>query len=649
MPEDTFPPPSPSYLTMPEDTFPLEALFLSKQQSQSQQDKITEQLDLQQIVELTDSIFNIAFASEGEAVEYGKLNNIMSSLDKIDGMRQAMTDIRNISCEMSCNLLEGTGNVGKITSAVQGRLRNYSWHERAVLAIAAFAFSVGELSMLVKHHEHPMAKFVKIVKGHSLEVDFNSLRRLGLIDAMKEVARTSSALSNIRKEALSKEVALSEKIIGTVLQISTALSKRDDGKLTMLKTQLTNISTELRVKLNAAREGSPYDYEDIGRPIHTIGASELIEKIKKYTGEYEKLRNRHVLFLISDLDISIQEITVLNGLYQKNENKYEMVWLPMVDLSGNDKKAAARFTELKKTMKWIGVEPSNIEAEVVESIKKEWQFIKQAIAVSVDGRGEITCLNALPMLWTWGNSAFPFTAETERTLWNEIDEQNGWRLDLLFRQLTVPDDIDIHSWTKSEGTFVCLFGGQDMSWNQEFIRKVKYAAHAAGVSLKLVYLGVGKSKGKALTRNELDRGILVLESESQWQFWTRLESILYSRIKLGKTDRIMQEALKMVGYGGNGEAWAMFSMGTSEMVTTSGETALSIMENYKKWIKENVGNRFFKGIVEYKELITRDVHSCINVSLSVMGQVPGIMVCPECSKVMDMFYTYRCCTEALLC
>ncbi|KAE8716991.1 hypothetical protein F3Y22_tig00110076pilonHSYRG00113 [Hibiscus syriacus] len=302
-------------------------------------------------------------------------------------------------------------------------------------------------------------------------------------------------------------------------------------------------------------------------------------------------------------------------------------------------------------MKWIAVEPSKIESQVVECIKKDWKFIKHAIAVSVNQRGEITCLNALPMLWTWGNSAFPFT---ERNLWNKIDEQNGWRLDQLFHELMLPDDIDIQSWTKCEGTFVCLFGGGDMSWIQAFTENLKYAAHTAGVSLKLVYLGVGKSKGKGLTRTELGRGIHVIESESQWHFWTRLESILYTKIKLGKTvniskkDPVMIEALKMVGYGGNGEAWAMFSMGTRAMVTTCGKTALSIMENYQKWIKENVGNRFFKGIVEYNELIMRDVHSCININLPVMGEIPGIMMCPECSKVMDMFYSYRCCPESLL-
>ncbi|KAE8692412.1 hypothetical protein F3Y22_tig00110839pilonHSYRG00179 [Hibiscus syriacus] len=318
----------------------------------------------------------------------------------------------------------------------------------------------------------------------------------------------------------------------------------------------------------------------------------------------------------------MEEIKVLNGLYQKNENKYEILWLLIVELSVNDKSSAARIRELKKVMKWIAVEPSKIESQVVECMK-DWKFIKKAIAVSVNQRGEITCFNALPMLWTWGNSAFPFT---ERNLWNKIDEQIACRVDQLFHELILPDDIDIQPWTKSEGTFVCLFGRGDMSWIQAFTEKVNYAAHAAGVSLKLVYLGVSKSKRKGLTRTVLSRDC-----------------------DISKKDPLMLEALKVVGYGGNGVAWAMFLMGTKAMVTTSVKTALSIIENYQKWIKENVGNRFFTGTVGYNELIMRDVHSYINVNLPFMGDIPGIMMCPEFSKVMDMFYSYRCCPESLLC
>ncbi|XWS58826.1 hypothetical protein CRYUN_Cryun08bG0067200 [Craigia yunnanensis] len=620
----------------------------------------THQIDLQHLVQLINSIFQNAAAASKDIVQYEKFNDMINSLENFDGMRQALEDIRSISCEMSCNL--SAASMEAITLVLLRRLKNYSWNAKVVLAMAAFASSIGELSMLVKHkNTDPIAKSLDILKGHSHTLDFTVLHNIGLFKAMIDVVKTNlafleSSISKIPKEAQSMKDAMAcfptatYKILRIVLQIASILSKREDINIELIRLakEVSDINTALQEKLEFCKRDAEkialYHYEDVTKRIRKISISELIDKIKYYMMIQvpEKPSNRHVLFLISDLDISIEEIKVLNWLYQKNDQMYEIVWLPIVELSTYDTK---RFWDLKQLMKWIVVEPSKIELEVIECIKKDWNFIKKSIAVSVNAGGEITCQNALPMLWTWGNLAFPFTDKAEQILWNKIDEQNGWRLDLLLDELIVPD---IRSWIESR-TFVCLFGGGDISWIQEFTEKVKYAAYAAGVSLKLVY--VGKSKGKGLAKIELSRDINVIESEFQWQFWTRLESILYAKIRYGKTvstyktDRVMQEALKVVGYGGNGEAWAMFSMGPGAMVTTNGEMGLTIMSNYQNWRQDTTGLRFLEGLKHFKDVISRDVHGCINVHLPVLGQIPGIMICPECSKVMEMYHTYRCCVE----
>ncbi|KAB2085601.1 hypothetical protein ES319_A05G409300v1 [Gossypium barbadense] len=606
------------------------------------------------LLDLVESIFKFVVDSK-DTDQSAELDNMISSLERIQGMRQVLNDIRDISCEMSCNLLAaGSGNLEKTRTAVLERLRSYSWSAKVVIAIAAFASSIGELSMLVKHRDDDlMAKLlVKILKGHSPKLDLNALAEAGLTDGMLEVVRTNLKFSDSLKVQESMKEAMLEfylnatkNIFDIVLQISAVLSKREDVhvELKSFSAQLRDISIQLQdnMKYIGAEKISPLEYEEVSE----ISTSELIAKIKKCieVQDSEKLRNKHVLFLISDLNISIEEIKVLERLYEENEGKYEIVWLPIVGSLAYDDKAEARFLELRQMMKWIAVFPPRIK-EVIQYIKRDWHFIKEAIAVSVTEGGEITCLNALPMLWTWGKRAFPFTDEE----WKKLDERKTWTLDSLFDQLILPGDsgIDIESWTKSEATLVCLFGGGDISWNQEFIQKVNNAAQSAGVFLKLVYLGVGKNKGKGLTRNQLGRDILVIQSESQWQFWSRLESILYAKIRFGKKDEVMQEALKVVGYGGNGEEWAMFSMGQGAMVTTSGKTALTIMEHYQQMERSGmIGVHFLEGIKKYKKLITRDVHSCINLHLPAMGQIPGIMICPECSKVMDVFYTYRCCPE----
>ena len=153
-----------------------------------------------------------------------------------------------------------------------------------------------------------------------------------------------------------------------------------------------------------------------------------------------------MLFLISDLDISLEEITVLNELYQKAES-YEIVWLPVVDWFYDKKK----FLELKASMKWYNDVPAILEPAVIKYIKEVWHFTKNPIAVLLTPEGEVTCPNALPLLWTSGNNAFPITAETEKTLWSE---SCGWKLDFLVDDLIDPE---LRKWVHDPPSLTCIY------------------------------------------------------------------------------------------------------------------------------------------------------------------------------------------------
>ena len=173
----------------------------------------------------------------------------------------------------------------------------------------------------------------------------------------------------------------------------------------------------------------------------------------------QSLKNKHVVFLISDLEISIEEINVLK-MCDRDRKDYEMIWLPIVGGLTNTQKS---FAELKSKMTWTAVNPAQIAPAVIKYIKTEWHFIKNPIAVSLNAQGEVlTCPNVLPMLLTWGNAAFPFTPERERELWSGIDEQNGWKLDLL---ITEQIDRVTYSWVQKILPvmnkimyFTCIFG-----------------------------------------------------------------------------------------------------------------------------------------------------------------------------------------------
>lgn len=148
------------------------------------------------------------------------------------------------------------------------------------------------------------------------------------------------------------------------------------------------------------------------------------------------MRRRNVLLLISDLDISHEELTILDQMYQESrqqasrmESQYEVVWLPVINRSTPwTEQKQKQFEALQSMMLWHTVyHPSLLEPAVIRYIKEVWHFNKKPMLVVLDPQGRVTNPNALHMMWIWGSLAFPFTSAREEALWRE----ETWRLDLL--------------------------------------------------------------------------------------------------------------------------------------------------------------------------------------------------------------------------
>lgn len=200
-----------------------------------------------------------------------------------------------------------------------------------------------------------------------------------------------------------------------------------------------------------------------------------------------------MLLLISGVDISPDELAILEQIYSESrdqnrllgtriESLYELVWMPIVDLShigqygvsripelsypthkrnvtmledtmrsssstgpllptkyASDPQNALfnqywtdamqkRFEEIRSTMPWYSVyHPSIIDQAVVRFVKERWHLRNKPILVVLDPQGRELSPNALHMMWIWGTTAFPFTSAREEALWRE----ETWRLELL--------------------------------------------------------------------------------------------------------------------------------------------------------------------------------------------------------------------------
>ena len=122
------------------------------------------------------------------------------------------------------------------------------------------------------------------------------------------------------------------------------------------------------------------------------------------------LRRKHVLLLISDLDISHDEIQVLEFIYKGEwvltKLNYEIIWLPIVDRSAWNDNYEQKFLSLRSIMPWYTVDhPSIIEPAVIKYTREVWRFVKKPIVVTLDPQGKVTCPNALNMLWIWRSTA----------------------------------------------------------------------------------------------------------------------------------------------------------------------------------------------------------------------------------------------------
>ena len=393
------------------------------------------------------------------------------------------------------------------------------------------------------------------------------------------------------------------------------------------------------------------------------------------------------MLLISGLSISQDELSILEQIYNESrvsgnrmENQYEIVWIPVVDPSVVWTDAMQnRFETLQTTMTWYSVyTPKLIEKAVIRFIKEIWHFRNKPILVVLDPQGKVVSPNAIHMMWIWGSTAFPFTSLREEALWRE----ETWRLELLV------DGIDptilnwvilIHLYSISvflirielilktiynnlggmllldqvkEGKFIYLYGGTDIEWIRKFTTTAKTVASAARIPLELVY--VGNSNQREQVR-KCTTAITVEKLSHCWQdlamvwfFWTRLESMMFSKIQLGMTvdvDPMLREIKKLISYDKEG-GWAVLSKGSFVFVNGHSSTVLPTFIQYNSWRDDVPPKGFEIACMDYHNKLHIDSKPCCRfVFPSDFGKFPDNLKCPECLRIMEKYLTFGCCHE----
>ncbi|KAI4303814.1 hypothetical protein MLD38_039404 [Melastoma candidum] len=652
----------------------------------------------------TPSIVGILDGKQDMAETVDEKANIMALDSTLDTLPYV---IHKISCELSCKC-SGGGDAHGMTMSIFNMLSAYAWEAKAILALAAFAMYYGEFSLVAKLcATNVLAKSVAVLKqlpdilehSSSLKPLFDAVNNL--IVAVVDVTKGIVLFGDLPSQYISAElpplsVAMTHiptAVYWTIRSIVTCASQiaaligmghehiamtTEAWELSGLAYKISSIHDHLKKQLTTCHQHIE-DKKQIeayqllvriferhhvdNMPVLKLllnpkdDPQPLWEGMTQKRVTMESMRSRTMLLLISDLDISVEDVELLDHFYRESrtrpELRYEMVWLPVVDNINPSSTAweithQKKFEDLRSKMYWHSIyHPSFLEPAVIKYIKDVWHFSKRMIIVVLDPQGRLASPNALHMIRIWLNLAYPFTREREEALW----KGESWKLELILDGL---DDGTIYEWMK-EGRYICLYGGDDMEWIKKFTSAAKEVAKAAGITFEMIY--VGRSNAKEKVR----KTVTIVTSEKLsycWLnptffsfFWARLESMLYSKLQLGRTienDNIMHEVMTLLGYDGSDKGWAIFCRGMETGVARAkSDNVLGSLEKFGDWKAAAAKDGFIPALQQYLAKVEAGTqHHCNRLILPGLdGGIPERIVCAECGRIMEKFIMYRCCTE----
>ncbi|XP_037496065.1 protein SIEVE ELEMENT OCCLUSION B [Jatropha curcas] len=380
------------------------------------------------------------------------------------------------------------------------------------------------------------------------------------------------------------------------------------------------------------------------------GKLPLVVGSTKAEVKIEVLKDTKVLLLISGLDIWQVEIKALAKLYEHfkamHNIQYQLVWIPVVEGNLDEQK----LLSLQSLMPWFTVRhPSLIKPEVIRYIKEVWKFSKHAILVPFDQKGHAESVHTLDLVWVKGHlpGLLPSSPGTEISPWEE-------------KQLTL--DILIHDIYHVDSTkpapIICLYGGEDMKWIEEFIAAITRVKEFTKLNIELVYVTKSNAVDEAnkaifdfITAKKIGVHWKAEETYS-WRFWTRIESIFSSGLKNGKIakqDNIMKDVMTLLSFNGSYKGWTIFGqLGSHQKIAkATGEVILQILLKINTWWKPGTSIDSFLTAINHQieQQNSVQAHHCNHIVLpATIPEIPDeLMTCAICDRKMSKYLMYRCC------
>lgn len=674
-------------------------------------------IDIESIIVIVNDIFNLVSPGidgiiNGSAI-HAEIRDETAALTSFEGIQDSLAFLLNkISCELSCKCVGGGDNHASAIEILT-TLSSYAWDAKAVIALAAFSVNYGQFWLVGNlYTTDPLARSVAVLKQLPEIIDHSDVMRSrfetinNLVKVSLELTRCIAEFRRLPSKYISNDaeamvVAASHvpfavywivrSLIACSSQVTEILglshmgsSHAETWELSSLAHKVASIQDSLKGQLllcyRHIDEKKHVEYFETLRHLFATAPHIDNQRILKHLiylkedllplviGEnrttkvgIEALRGKTVLLLISDTEISHDELLILGQIYNDSrkmpEFQYEIVWLPLLDkVAQQDLQQKHRLDQVQTRMPWYTLhDPGLLEPAVARYIKEVWHYSKKPILVALDPQGKLVSPNAIHMVWIWGNMAYPFTHKREMDLWNHEE----WRVKLVVNGI----DREILNWIE-KGKVVCLYGGEDYEWIREFIKAARDVAAAAPIELEMVYIGKAKSSPERVRRlNEVvaGRSRIWEDPTSIWYFWTRLESMMYSKIHHGakvetKTatgdhvsgDHILGEVLTLLTFGGSEQGWALFSQGAGsgpgQIARAKDNAMMKALVEFSQWAEFAREEGFVPALNGYLDGNHTTEH-CNRLILPGVDDIPEMVVCTECHQPMEKYFMYRCCTD----
>ncbi|KAK8363336.1 hypothetical protein V6Z11_A03G157800 [Gossypium hirsutum] len=595
---------------------------------------------------LLSAVENIVFhATASEDLVFDKpvnenFKSIISNIELIESPEPLMHTIYKIAHESP-----GKEDLHTRTMASFDLLGSHRWGAKAALALAAFAISYGEFSLLMQLRPHiPLATMVDLTK---CIIEFEALPLVHVGPDMEDLAVIKPKIYVTAYWIIRSTLVCSFQIKSLMAmkpeQVHVFKYNNCGWELLSLDNRLSSIYSHLRPQVDAFR-----------RQTKAKMHQKLLSLFKK-----SHIDNQDVLQMLFALkdnlplkDCSTQEKLGVSALKSKVvllliskpdllpfEQFYAIIWVPISFYEAWIDTEQKWFDFISNSMPcYLVRQPWSLNSAVVNFMKQEWNYGGEAIMVVLDSEGMITNSNALDMVFIWGSKAYPFSLSRENELW----DGEKWKMQLITNEI----HPILTQWVE-EGRNICIYGSENLDWIREFNAKMKDIKDA-GMQHEMIYVGKnnpGEHTKEILSIMNREIQSNLLSFTKIQLFWLRLESMRRSKSRLGNnanTDNVLAQVSALLD-NNNDNGWAVYGKGLStDIVRVEGDEIFRCLNLFRQWA-ENVGRLEFidalRTVLE-PPLVEGPCNHTQVVPYSE-GLVQGNMVCQNCKRLMKKFTIYE--------